>query len=184
MEFAGIPSQGYELEFPITEQDRVKAQQCLSQHLTSHDRYVILHAGGISGRRWPESRFAEVGDALAEQGYSILMTGTSTEQPIIEAVQAQMQHKAISIAGQTDLGSLAAILDGATVLVSNDTGVSHVAAACHTPSVVIFTSAKPSEWAPLDKVKHRVVLEKEATLERVMQEVTDLLTHQALISAS
>ncbi|GAB3540432.1 glycosyltransferase family 9 protein [Spirosoma fluminis] len=184
MAFAGIPDRGYDLEFPITGQDRAKARQCLSNYVGPQDQYAILHAGGISGRRWPERRFAEVGDALAGQGYTIILTGTAGEQPIIDTVQAQMKHNAISLAGQTDLGALAALLDGAAVLVSNDTGVSHVAAACHAPSVVIFTSAKPAEWAPLDAATHRVVLEKEATRERVMQEVSDLLAQQPLFSAS
>ncbi|MFD2569850.1 glycosyltransferase family 9 protein [Spirosoma soli] len=184
MEFAGISPQGYELEFPITEQDRAGAQQILRavgiETATDHaqNRYAILHAGGISGRRWPAANFANVGDALAEQGFTIVLTGTATEQSLIETVQATMHHPAVSIAGKTDLGTLAAVLEGASVLVSNDTGVSHVAAACHAPSVVIFTSAKPSEWAPLDTARHRVILEPEATTERVMAEVTSLLNDQ------
>lgn len=176
MRFAGIPAQGYDLEFPITADDRTRARQCLKQQgVQSNDRYVVLHAGGISGRRWPESHFANVGDALAERGFTIVLTGTSAEAPIIETVRSRMHHSTVSLAGQTDLGTLAAALDGAAVLVSNDTGVSHLAAACHVPSVVIFTSADPAEWAPLDAVRHRVVLENDATTERVMAEVTDLL---------
>ena len=176
MEFAGIASQGYDLEFPITDNDRQKARHCLEQQGVVDKPYICLHAGGISGRRWPESCFAAVGDALAERGFSVVLTGTTGEIPIHSMVQAAMKNPAVSIAGQTDLGSLAAVLEQAAVLVSNDTGVSHLAAACHVPSVVIFTSADPVEWAPLDQMRHRVVLEKEATTERVMTEVIDILT--------
>ncbi|CCH51720.1 glycosyl transferase family 9 [Fibrisoma limi BUZ 3] len=184
MEYVGIPAQGYELEFPIQEHDRARAQAILTtagiQPKTENEirhspSYVCIHAGGISGRRWPENRFADVADALAEQGYTIVLTGTTAEEPIIQRVQALMRHPSVSIAGQTDLGSLAAILDGAAVLISNDTGVSHLAAACHAPSVVVFTSADPAEWAPLDRERHRVVLEKDATTERMLAEVEDLL---------
>lgn len=194
VEFVGIPAQGLELEFPITEQDRANARQVLetagiiyentldkeTKQGKTTNGYVCLHAGGISGRRWPESRFAEVGDALAEQGYSIILTGTAAEEPIIKTVQGFMRHSSVSIAGKTDLGTLAAVLDGSAVLVSNDTGVSHLAAACHAPSVVIFTSADPAEWAPLDRERHRVVLEKDATTERIMGEVSGLLSHQTI----
>ncbi|RIV17782.1 glycosyltransferase family 9 protein [Fibrisoma montanum] len=183
MEYVGIPAQGYQLEFPITPQDRAKAGAILTavgvvlnlETRKPTTSYVCIHAGGVSGRRWPEHRFADVADALAGQGYTIVLTGTTAEEPIIQRVQGLMRHPSVSIAGQTDLGSLAAILDGAAVLISNDTGVSHLAAACHAPSVVIFTSADPAEWAPLDRERHRVVLEKDATTERMLAEVEDLL---------
>ncbi len=183
MAFAGISTAGYDLEFFLTDDDRMKARQVLGQHLTDSDKYVVLHAGGISGRRWPEGRFAEVGNALTERGFTVVLTGTAAETSIIEAVQVRMQHPTVSLAGQTDLGTLAAVLAGAAVLVSNDTGVSHLAAACHVPSVVIFTSADPAEWAPLDRTRHRVVLEWEATTERVMADVGQLLTDTSLFSA-
>ncbi len=172
MAFLGIPTQGYELEFPISAEDNQIAQQVLNDHQLTLNRYVCIHAGGISGRRWPESQFARVGDALAAKGYGVVLTGTTAEESTIEAVRQQMRYPSVSLAGQTPLGALAAVLKGTAVLVSNDTGVSHVAAACQVPSVVIFTSADPAEWAPLDQVRHRVVLEAAATNAQVVIDET------------
>lgn len=170
MEFMGLQSTGYDLEFPPT-----PASVALPNVLTNLDRpYVCIHAGGISGRRWPESQFAQVADKLAYQGFVIVLTGTQAEKPIVQRVQATMQQPVIDLAGQTDLPTLAAVLRHSALLVSNDTGVSHLAAACHVPSVVIFTSADPAEWAPLNTERHRVVRESEANPERVVLEALSL----------
>ena len=170
MAFLGIDPAGYELEFPAT-----SARTVLPAALQTLDRpYVCLHAGGISGRRWPETNFAEVGNRLAEHGFVIVLTGSEPERSITQTVQQYMRHPAIDLAGQTDLETLAAVLRHSALLVSNDTGVSHVAAACHVPSVVIFTSADPAEWAPLDGQRHRVVREADADAERVASEALQL----------
>lgn len=175
-EFLGLPPQGYELEFPLTEADRVTARQLQTTHGLTPYQYVCMHAGGISGRRWPSVNFARAGNALAERGLTVVLTGTASEEPIVEEIRRQISHPTVSVVSQTDLGTLAGLLTESALLVSNDTGVSHVAAACAVPSVVVFTSADPAEWAPLDHVRHRVVLETEAdSVGRVISELIDLL---------
>ncbi|MGF7214083.1 ADP-heptose:LPS heptosyltransferase [Spirosoma lacussanchae] len=178
MEFLGIPVPGTELEFPLTDADQTQLNGLLAAHHLTPGSYVCLHAGGISGRRWPADRFARVADALAERGLTVVLTGTQAELLVAETVQQQMHHPSVRVVGETNLGSLAALLKGSALLVSNDTGVSHVAAACAVPSVVVFTSANPAEWAPLDQQRHRVVLETEPDIvARVVSEAIDLLNH-------
>jgi ADP-heptose:LPS heptosyltransferase len=63
----------------------------------------------------------------------------------------------MDLSGRTTLGGLAALIARARLLVCNDTGVSHVAAAMRTPSVVIACGSDPRRWAPLDAVLHRVL---------------------------
>jgi ADP-heptose:LPS heptosyltransferase len=173
MTFLGIPSQGYDLEFDPGETARQQALNLLSSLTLEPGRYVCLHPGGVSGRRWPAHRFAEVADALAERGYAVVLTGTPGEAAIVEDVRAQMTHSAISLAGQTTLRLLGAILQYSALLVSNDTGVAHLATACHTPSVIIFTSADPAEWGPLDTERHRVIHENDT--QGVIAEAISLL---------
>lgn len=156
------------LFFPVSAANKTEAEALLQATGTSAE-YALIHGGGISGRRWPAENFAAVADALAGRGLAILLTGTLAEQPIIDAVQRQMQHNSVSVAGQTSLGTLAALLTGAALLVSNDTGVAHLAFACRTPSVVVYTSADPAEWGPLNLQRHRLVREADG-VERVVAE--------------
>ena len=62
-----------------------------------------------------------------------------------------MRFEALDLAGRTTLGTLAAILERARMLVCNDTGVSHLADALSVPSVVISTGDNPERWAPVDR---------------------------------
>ncbi|HWT79106.1 MAG TPA: glycosyltransferase family 9 protein, partial [Candidatus Methylomirabilis sp.] len=73
------------------------------------------------------------------------------------SVAAQLPNVAVNLAGRTDLGSLAALLSGAALLVCNDTGVSHLADALRVPSVVISTGNNPQRWAPRDQERHQVL---------------------------
>ncbi len=159
LRYLNIPDQGTETTIPINEVDEQRTWQLLSAIHLAPQQYVCIHAGGVSGRRWPAHQFAAVADELAHQGHQIVLTGTAAEQSIIYEVKSLMVRPAISLAGQTSIGVLAALLQQAALLISNDTGVAHLAIASKTPSVVIYTSADPAEWGPLDQHRHRVVRE-------------------------
>jgi ADP-heptose:LPS heptosyltransferase len=117
---------------------------------------VCVHPGGRSARRWPPACFAAVGDALAARGYRIVITGVEDERETARAVARGMLERPLDLTGRTSLGAVAALVARARLLVSNDTGISHLAAAVGTPSVVVYTTSDPRRWAPLDRRRHRV----------------------------
>lgn len=126
--------------------------------LLPHSRYAVVHPGASEpARRWPADRFAAVADALATRGYRVVLSGMPDEAPLTAAVAAAMTTLAIDLAGQTTLGTMAALLEGAGLLVTNDTGVSHLAAAIGTPSVVLFLASDRARWAPVDTRRHIAV---------------------------
>jgi ADP-heptose:LPS heptosyltransferase len=86
-----------------------------------------------------------------------MLTGTAVEAGLTQAVSAVMHFPEIDLAGNTSLGGLAALLKRSRLLICNDTGVSHLAAALQVNSVVIFSNSDPQRWAPLDLQRHRVV---------------------------
>ena len=156
LEFLGIPRQGDHLEFPELPGDREQLEAVWPAR--GDAPYACLHPGAFEPeRRWPAERFAAVGDALAAHGLTVVLTGGSSERELTDAVARRMEASAVDLAGRTSLGALAALLRDASLLVSNDTGVSHLAVAVDAPSVVIFAASDPGRWAPLDRERHRVL---------------------------
>jgi ADP-heptose:LPS heptosyltransferase len=119
---------------------------------------VCLHAGArLRSRRWAPERFAEVGDALARLGWQVVLTGSAEEAHLTRRVTEAMLMPATDLAGKTSLGGMAALIGRARLIVCNDTGVSHIAAALGTPSVVITMASDPNRWAPLDRDRHTAI---------------------------
>jgi ADP-heptose:LPS heptosyltransferase len=158
VERLGAPPCGEELEFPLSPADEAAFAALPEAASLEPGRYVCIHPGArLPSRRWPPARFAAVADALAGDGFEIVLTGTAGEAALTAAVQAAMRAPAVDLTGKTALGSLGALLSGAALLVCNDTGVSHIAAALRLPSVVIASGSDPARWAPLDRERHRVL---------------------------
>lgn len=158
VEHLGIPPRGEELEFPILTRDRHDFVRLAQMARLPDPPYVCVHPGARAPARcWPPERFAAVADALAAQGLRIVLTGSSSEVYLTTTVAHHMRAPSLNLAGQTTLGSLALLLRGAHLLICNDTGISHVAAALRVPSVVIYSASSPQRWVPLDRQRHRAV---------------------------
>lgn len=156
-EHLGIPSQGAQLEFPLCDAD-YRALQRSDLSLPSPGSYVCVHPGArMPSRRWLPQRFAEVADRLAQTGMKIVLTGSAEENDLVRTVQRTMRMSALNLCGKTELGTLAALIAQARLVVCNDTGISHVAAAVATPSVIVSCGSDTQRWAPLDTQRHRTV---------------------------
>lgn len=158
VEFLGVPSQGEALEFPLTPEDYRAFAAIEEIAALQPATYVCVHPGArASSRRWWPERFAAVADALAARGFRIVLTGSAEERRLAHQVAQCMHAPTLNLAGRTNLGALAVLLSQARLLVCNDTGISHLAAALQVPSVVIFSASDPDRWAPLDGERHRAI---------------------------
>ena len=116
-------------------------------------------------KRWPAERFAQLADGLiARERMRIMIVGSGSEASQIEQMSRQMSQPAINLAGETELLQLAALLRRANLLVSNDSGPMHLAAAVGTPVVAIFGPTDPSRVGPYGD--GHVVLRKEIDCSR------------------
>jgi heptosyltransferase-2 len=148
---------------PIPVMPRLKAtddQQAAAERLfirfglTPGDRMMIgLNVGATNSRakQWPEQRFAELADLLiVDQRAKIVLLGAKAEREIAERVLAQMKQKgATNLAGETDLPTLIGVLARCHLIITNDTGSAHVAAALGRPTLTIFGPTNEFETAPL-----------------------------------
>jgi len=180
MQHLGIPSKGDQLEFPINKKDTKEFEELLLPVFPKN--YVCIHPGSRAvWRQWPPQFFANIADYCIEQEFTVVITGTKDEMEITKEVIKCMQHVPIDLTGKTTLGAIAVLLKNAFALISNCTGVSHLADAFDTPSVIISMDGEPNRWAPLNRKLHRVIdWTKEPYFENVLLE-THSLFHDMLL---
>ena len=187
--FLGVPLQNDELSFPVDQSDRKSCVQLMEAKGLKPNRFVCIHAGAsIAARQWSASGFAQVADWLSDRSYPVVLTGTAAEKPIAKAICDQMKaaQPPVDLTGETPLGVVAALLQQTALVVCNDTGISHLAAALKTPSVVVFNGAEVDRWAPLNRQRHRIV-DREQIKDNVVQAViaqADSLLLRAMAHAS
>jgi ADP-heptose:LPS heptosyltransferase len=111
---------------------------------------TVIHAGAKAPeRRWPPARFAAVARVLAARGHRVVVTGNAAERPAAARIAAMAGLPATQVlAGTTGLGTFAALIAHARLLISGDTGAGHLATAFGTPSVLLFGPVSPAEWGP------------------------------------
>ncbi|MGQ9681934.1 MAG: glycosyltransferase family 9 protein [Anaerolineae bacterium] len=146
---------------------------------------VALHVGSRdTGRRWQPERFAALANQLWDTyGCQIVLTGSPDDAPLTRAVQRACHAPLLDLTGRTSVGTLAALLQHVNLLVTNDSGPSHVAWACGVPSVVLFGPTDPARWAPLNGTLHRAVISpsrrlQDLSLQEVWSAVTEQLKHK------
>ncbi|MBL9135228.1 MAG: lipopolysaccharide heptosyltransferase II [Verrucomicrobiales bacterium] len=124
--------------------------------------WLALNPGAEYGpaKRWPAARFAKVaGDIARMTGARWMMLGGPGDRPLTAEIAASLPGS-VDLAGKTSLRELLAVLRVARVLLTNDTGPMHVAAALGTPVVVPFGSTSPELTGPglPGDARHRFIL--------------------------
>lgn len=156
MQHLGIERTDPQLEFPIWPEEESALHELIA--LQPGEQYVCVHPGSRGAwRQWPPVAFAALADLCVTRGYTVFITGTQDEMHVVSQVLEHMQQLGINLAGKTDLGVVAALIKHAALLIANCTGVSHIAAATQTPSIVISMDGEPERWGPLDYHLHRTI---------------------------
>lgn len=110
---------------------------------------VIIPGSAQVSKCWPADRFASLADRLAsEHGLAVVATGGKSESPMIEQIQSLAKHPIANLAGRTSLPELVEVLRRARLVVSNDTGPGHIAAALGKPLVMMFSWSNPLRVGP------------------------------------
>ena len=137
-----------------------RAARLLARLRLEPDAWVAIHPGAsAASRRYPPERFAAVAEGLARAGVVPLFVGGRDERPLVDAIRSAMRASAPSLAGRTSLAELAALLSRAPLLVANNSGPAHVAAAVGTPIVSLYAQTNPQHtpWGVPSRVLYRPV---------------------------
>ncbi|MGA5764238.1 glycosyltransferase family 9 protein [Nonomuraea bangladeshensis] len=150
---AGDRAGGLEPQVAVTGRDR---EELAAAFGAPPPGLVAVHPGARDPRRrWPVERFAAVADRL---GRPVVVTGSAAERDLVEGVVAAMRRPAVAVAGTLGLGALAALYERCDLVIGNDTGPRHLAAAVGTPTVAVYWCVNLVSYGPLTRTRHRPLI--------------------------
>ncbi|HOQ05743.1 MAG TPA: lipopolysaccharide heptosyltransferase I [Anaerohalosphaeraceae bacterium] len=150
LKMLGMSIEPLEFGLRVGEQARQDADALLKAEGLAGRRYAVLAAGSAHGRKcWPAERFARVAACLhREAGLAAVLVGTAGERALAERIQQASGVPAAVLVGRTSIPQLAALLERAAIVIGNDTGPTHLAAALNVPTVMMFGPTNPARLFP------------------------------------
>ncbi len=147
---------GAELQRPLPavrlDVDPINKARTTSRLNLERSRPVAVFCPGADfgpAKRWPARHFAALAQQLAARGYAIWLIGSAKDAEIGEEIRAQSSGACENLCGKTDLASAIDLMSCANFVVSNDTGLMHVAAALEKPLIALYGSSSPAHTPPL-----------------------------------
>ena len=114
-------------------------------------RYLAICAGAEFGpsKRWPEEYYADLANKKMAEGWDIWLFGSPKDRPITEKIMSLTENRCENISGRTELAETIALISLVSGVVTNDSGLMHVAAALGKPLIAIYGSTSPAFTPPL-----------------------------------
>jgi len=143
---------------PVLIADPANAGAAMRAHGLSNRRPVAVFCPGAEygpAKRWPAEHFIALARRFLEQGYAVWLLGSANDQAAATPIAAAVAE-ICDLTGRTELGMAIDLLSVASVVVSNDSGLMHVAAALGRPLVALFGSSSPDYTPPLSPHAHIV----------------------------
>ncbi|MDC3737593.1 lipopolysaccharide heptosyltransferase II [Pseudomonas syringae pv. syringae] len=120
------------------------------------DRPVLALCPGAEfgeSKRWPAEHYAQVADASIREGWQVWLFGSKKDHPVGESIRQELipglREESVNLSGETSLAEAIDLLSCADAVVSNDSGLMHVAAALNRPLVAVYGSTSPGFTPPL-----------------------------------
>jgi heptosyltransferase-2 len=147
-----------EFPYPELRVDQSQRPQLLTKFALQLDRPLLIICPGAEygpAKRWPEHYFAEVVDEKIRTGWQVWLMGSAKDRQVTDAIRNLLSDEARAhchnLAGSTNLGEAIELMACADAVLSNDSGLMHIAAALQKPIAVIYGSTSPEHTPPLSK---------------------------------
>jgi heptosyltransferase-2 len=152
------------IEIQATQEERANARRLLvAEGIPAGAPFLVINPGAAYGsaKRWYEDRFAGVADTLVrELGLRAALIGSEKERIVAETIRERMKSGAAVLSGKTSLETLMGVLAESSLMITNDSGPMHIAAALGVPTVAVFGSTDDRVTGPQGArtrvVKHAV----------------------------
>jgi ADP-heptose:LPS heptosyltransferase len=128
----------------------LEARDFLSRNLGPRDRLVLLHPGsGGKHKLWAVAGWLSVINKLsAHRNIRFALLQGPADQVIVQRLRSQLESNSAILVENWQLGKLASLMSEADLYLGNDSGITHLAAACGTPTIALFGPTDPQVWGP------------------------------------
>ncbi len=149
--------EGLEQDRPMLHLSDPAIDDALAAQALVRGGYWVFAPGAEFGpsKRWPAAHYAVLAAGLHQP---VLLLGSGKDAPVCEAIAAGSPGNCRNLAGKTSLAQAFALIAGARAVVSNDSGLMHVAAGFGVPQVALFGSSSPRHTPPLNERAHVIWL--------------------------
>ncbi|MEE5043218.1 lipopolysaccharide heptosyltransferase II [Pseudomonas alliivorans] len=141
---------------PSLQIDPATRDAALAKFGLTLDRPVLALCPGAEfgeSKRWPAEHYAQVADARIREGWQVWLFGSQKDHPVGETIRENLipglREESVNLSGQTSLAEAIDLLSCTDSVVSNDSGLMHVAAALNRPLVAVYGSTSPAFTPPL-----------------------------------
>ncbi len=155
-----VAGKDIEYNYPISSADQDYVNTLLTASQIPAERpLVVIHPGaGTPLKRWVPENWAMVADKLTDRlQAAVIFTGNDREHLQIWEIMDRMRRKGVSVAGETNIGQLAALYARASVVLGPDSGPLHLAVASGAPTVHLYGPADPAEFGPWGDPNRQIV---------------------------
>lgn len=141
--------------FPRLVVDEAEAGLVLQRFDLAPDRPLLALCPGAefgSAKRWPAAHYAELAGRYLDRGWQVGLLGSDKDQPVTQEIRrlCEGHPDCVDLAGHTRLAEAVDLLSRVTAVVSNDSGLMHIAAALARPMVVVYGATSPGFTPPLN----------------------------------
>lgn len=141
---------------PTFSVNKQSVQQALIKHKLNIEKPITVMCPGAEfgpAKRWPEQHYAAVANELLDQGGQVWLMGSGNDKSVTGELNHLTQNRCHDLAGETSLGEAIDLMSLAQQVITNDSGLMHIAAALNRPLIAIYGSSSPEFTPPLaDKV--------------------------------
>lgn len=134
--------------------DSAAAQLCKEKFNLDADKNILALCPGAefgTAKQWPVGHYAQLARHYIDRGWQVMLLGSENDSAVTSYITSELQsaQSCIDLAGRTQLGEVVDLLSLASAVVSNDSGLMHIAAALDRPLVAIYGATSPSFTPPL-----------------------------------
>jgi heptosyltransferase-2 len=147
-----VPRCEAEIPAPNLDVDSSQVQQVLTKNKLDASKSVLVLCPGAEfgvSKQWPVEHYAEVANHYLERGWQVWLMGSPNDRAGCSQIDQRCRKQCVVLAGNTTLPEAIDLMSCASLVISNDSGLMHIAAALQKPLVAVYGSTDPSHTPPL-----------------------------------